>query len=289
VFGLSARVVVVAAPKGRRAPVRHAESGDGERGERGGRDRGRNGRGGREGRRDDRGRDRDRDRDRGRDRDRDRDRGDRFGARREPAELRPQARLEEPSEVEEGASAGAEAEESVATASSALSPIGDYVRGVLERMALGPFQISESSEEELTVIALSGPAAVKLTEGDGRAADAMQLLASQAASREADEPRRVVIDVEGDLARREEHLSKLAERAADRALETGRSVAIDPMSPRDRRIIHVTLRDQERIATMSVGVGRYRQVVVVPEGAPEYDEARRQAQAPNSRQGGQED
>ena len=51
-------------------------------------------------------------------------------------------------------------------------------------------------------------------------------------------------------------------------------MALDPMGPRDLRSIHVALRDAEGVATMSVGEGRYRQVLVVPEGAPEYEEAR---------------
>ena len=46
------------------------------------------------------------------------------------------------------------------------------------------------------------------------------------------------------------------------------------MSPGDRRIIHVALRERDGVVTMSRGEGRYRQVLVVPEGAAEYDEAR---------------
>jgi predicted RNA-binding protein Jag len=45
------------------------------------------------------------------------------------------------------------------------------------------------------------------------------------------------------------------------------------MNSRDRRIVHVALRDRDQVATMSIGSGRYRQVLVVPEGAAEYDEA----------------
>ena len=60
---------------------------------------------------------------------------------------------------------------------------------------------------------------------------------------------------------------------AKRAKETGRSVALDPMNGRDRRALHVAVRDIEGVVTMSVGSGRYRQVVIVPEGAPEYEEA----------------
>ena len=67
-------------------------------------------------------------------------------------------------------------------------------------------------------------------------------------------------------------MSRSALRRARR--ETGRTVALDPMGPRDRRSIHVALRDTSDVATMSVGEGSYRQVMVVPQGAPEYDEAR---------------
>jgi len=58
-----------------------------------------------------------------------------------------------------------------------------------------------------------------------------------------------------------------------RRVALARAVALDPMNGKDRRAIHVALRDEDGIATMSVGEGQYRQVVVVPEGADEYEEA----------------
>ena len=87
-----------------------------------------------------------------------------------------------------------------------------------------------------------------------------------------------MIDVEGDADAREEFLEKLAERVAKRALQTGRAVALDPMNGRDRRLIHMALRDREDVATMSEGEGRYRQVVVVPENSDEFEEAREQSE-----------
>jgi spoIIIJ-associated protein len=68
-------------------------------------------------------------------------------------------------------------------------------------------------------------------------------------------------------------LSRLADRAVKRARDTGRAVALDPMNSRDRRAIHMAVREIEGVATMSIGEGRYRQVLVVPEGAPEYEDA----------------
>jgi spoIIIJ-associated protein len=163
--------------------------------------------------------------------------------------------------------------ESVGTAQSPLSAIGEFILGALERMNLGPFTISESEEQGLVAVAVAGPAAGRLRGGESRAGEALQLLANQMMLRSDQPDRRVVVDVEGDAEQRQAFLERMAERAAARAKETGRSVALEPMNGRDRRMVHVALRDAQDIATMSIGEGRYRQVVVVPRGAPEYEEA----------------
>jgi hypothetical protein len=49
------------------------------------------------------------------------------------------------------------------------------------------------------------------------------------------------------------------------------------MNGRDRRLIHIALRDVEDIATISVGEGRYRQVMIAPEGSPEFEQASRES------------
>jgi spoIIIJ-associated protein len=170
-------------------------------------------------------------------------------------------------------------EPSVGTMMGSLGDVGRFVCGVVERMALGPFEIGESDEDGMLVIQLRGGAARSLSGSDGRAGDALQLLANQAAVRADEEAPRVVVDVEGDSDAREHRLATLAERVARRARESGRPVKLDAMNGRDRRLIHLALRDEADIATMSTGTGRYRQVVVVPEGAPEFEEARREAEA----------
>jgi len=184
---------------------------------------------------------------------------------------RVEARPERPERRDE------EAAPSKGTATTPLSAIGNFVSGLVERMGVGAFEIAESGEnEDLIVLQIHGAAALALASGDGRAVDAIQLLANQASlCAGGDEARRVVIDVEGNADQRATFLTRIAERAAQRARETGRPVALEAMSPRDRRTVHVALRDAEGIATMSVGEGRYRQVVVVPDSSPEYEEAKR--------------
>ncbi len=159
-----------------------------------------------------------------------------------------------------------------------IGEIGQFLLGTIERMGLGSFEISESREGEMIVLQVKGTAAQALSSGQGRTVDALQLLVNQVSARLSPDRQRVVIDVEGDADAREEFLAKLAERVAKRALQTGRPVALDPMNGRDRRLIHVALRDRDDVATMSEGEGRYRQVVVVPESSDEFEDARAQSE-----------
>jgi predicted RNA-binding protein Jag len=283
VHGAGGRVVVVALPEGARIPRAGGGGGGGGGGDRGGRREGRSDRGDRgdRGGRFERG-----GRGGGRDRGDRGDRGERGGrgdrgdrgdrGERAPREERSE-RFAEAEPAAEPTELGAP-EESVGTAVGGIQAIGQYILGVVERMALGPFEIRESDEADFIVFQLRGPAADRLAAGDGRTVDALQLVVNQAALRISEEHKRVVIDVEGNAAERDDLLARAAQRAAKRAQETGRAVALDPMSPKDRRGIHVALRDMRGIATMSIGSGRYRQVLVVPEGAPEFDEARRAAE-----------
>jgi spoIIIJ-associated protein len=163
-----------------------------------------------------------------------------------------------------------------------LGEIGQFLLGTIERMGLGSFEISESEDGEMVVLQVKGPAGQTLSSGQGRTVDALQLLVNQVSARIGPDRQRVVVDVEGDADAREEFLGKLAERVAKRALQTGRAVALDPMNGRDRRLIHMALRDREDVATMSEGEGRYRQVVVVPENSDEFEEARAQSERAGS-------
>jgi spoIIIJ-associated protein len=75
---------------------------------------------------------------------------------------------------------------------------------------------------------------------------------------------RVVVDVEGYRARREETLSGLAQRVATRVHQTGQPVALEAMPAGERRIIHLALADHPHVSTGSVGEGDHRKVVISP-------------------------
>ena len=74
-----------------------------------------------------------------------------------------------------------------------------------------------------------------------------------------------MIDVEGYRSRREQSLQQLADRMAKQALKTGQRQTLEPMSPADRRLIHIALRDFEGVTTESAGEEPRRKVVIIPD------------------------
>jgi YidC/Oxa1 family membrane protein insertase len=98
----------------------------------------------------------------------------------------------------------------------------------------------------------------------GQTLDAIEYLMSRIASHEAGNPVRISLDVEGYRERRQESLEQTARRAADKARGTGRPVALSPMSPRDRRVVHGALSEERGVTTRSQGEVGFRRVVGVP-------------------------
>ena len=74
----------------------------------------------------------------------------------------------------------------------------------------------------------------------------------------------MVLDVEGYRERRYASLRTLATRVAERVVSTGQSVTLEPMAANERRIIHITLADNSRVATESTGMGEQRKITVSP-------------------------
>jgi spoIIIJ-associated protein len=99
----------------------------------------------------------------------------------------------------------------------------------------------------------------------GETLAALQYITRLIASRELQRRANIVLDVEGYKSRREQKLRQLARRMADQALQMGRTVSLEPMSPYERRIIHLTLRDHPKVSTHSVGEGDHRKVTIIPQ------------------------
>ena len=96
----------------------------------------------------------------------------------------------------------------------------------------------------------------------GQTLDAIERLLNCIVNKASLVKRRVFVNTEGYRERREERLIEMAHQVAEKVRYTDREVVLAPMSARDRRIIHVTLKADEVVSTYSQGDGEMRRVVV---------------------------
>ena len=157
------------------------------------------------------------------------------------------------------------AEPFVATPEEQLSETAktarDFLQGLTEKMSV-PTHIEVSESEEQLRMQLSGENMSILIGRRGETLDALQYLTSLNVNRNREEYLRVSLDTENYRAKREEALRKLAVRMANRAKKSGRRVALEPMNPNERRILHSALQNDPEVTTHSEGEEPYRRVII---------------------------
>jgi spoIIIJ-associated protein len=157
-----------------------------------------------------------------------------------------------PEELAEDATAGAE------TLRELLSQMGIDAKVVASRAE------STSDEPQHWTLEIQGRNLGALIGRRGETLAALQYITRLIASRDLERRANIVIDVEGYKSRRETMLRRLAKRMAEQAIQRGRTVSLEPMPPHERRIIHLTLRDNPNVTTESVGEGDHRKVTIIP-------------------------
>lgn len=96
----------------------------------------------------------------------------------------------------------------------------------------------------------------------GQTLDSLQYLTNLVANKNSVDRVRVIIDVEDYRDRRIETLNRLAYRLADKVKRSGERVALEPMNPHERKIIHMALQNDRRVTTLSEGDEPFRHVVI---------------------------
>ncbi len=142
---------------------------------------------------------------------------------------------------------------------------------ILKRMGIEA-SIELREEGDRQVLDIKGVEAGLVIGKKGQTLEALQFLVGKivhrgfegdaAASRGQIKP--IVIDSGGYRARREEALVELANRLGQKARHTGRTITVNPMSPHERRIIHITLDKVPGVTTRSEGEGIFRRLLIIP-------------------------
>lgn len=184
----------------------------------------------------------------------------------EDTEITEEAVVEESSEQEEAA--GSDGDELVVT-DEMLDNIADTaiaaLQDILRYFNVGEVTIDEyEGDEGELILDISGDDMAVLIGRHGKTLDALQFIVSMITVRTIGFRYPVVVDVEGYKNRQRQKLESIAHSSANRAASQHRKVGLRPMTPYERRIIHIALRDDDRVETVSEGEGSARHVVVVP-------------------------
>ena len=158
-----------------------------------------------------------------------------------------------------------------ATASSADTPAGLAVQSVeriLDTVGADVDVTLRAEHDDAAggpVIDINGPDSGLLIGRRGNTLQSLQFIVQSIVRQQLNQDVRVALDVEQYRQRREDSLREMADRVADRVAQTGRSITLEPMTPSDRRIIHMYLDERGGIRTESVGYGESRKVQIIPE------------------------
>jgi spoIIIJ-associated protein len=133
------------------------------------------------------------------------------------------------------------------------------------RIAVDP-PVSEGAEWEKPAILvdISGPDASVFVARGGELLRALELIVVEAVGDMLDETERIVLDALGFRQARNDELAMSARVAAEKVLKTGTPYAFAPMNSRERRVVHLALRDQPELRTESEGEGPERHLIVYP-------------------------
>ncbi len=176
-------------------------------------------------------------------------------------ESRPQVRESQP------AAAATAPQEPVTPAPQAdpASPEGkaqQFLQTLTALMGVGVSVAVSRDEEGNVLVNMQGDTLGILIGRRGETLDALQYLSSLLVNKGSEQYIRVTLDTENYRAKREEALTRLANRMANRAVKTGRKVVLEPMNPYERRILHSALQLNEAVTTHSEGEEPNRHVVI---------------------------
>ena len=129
----------------------------------------------------------------------------------------------------------------------------EAIQDILKYFNVGEVTIEEyEGDEGELILDITGDDLAVLIGRHGRTLDSLQFLISSITSRIVGHRYPIVVDED------------IALNAADKAVDQDRSIKLRPMTPYERRIVHIALRGDDRVETVSEGEGRARRVVVSP-------------------------
>ena len=137
-----------------------------------------------------------------------------------------------------------------------------FLAKILPYISSKPVEIKSEQTEDGVRINIEGEDINAIIGRRGETLDALQYLTGIVSAKSGEKHQRVYIDTGSYRARREETLERLAKKYAERVRKTGRSLTLEPMSPNERRIVHMVIQEIDGLESYSKGEGSARRVVI---------------------------
>lgn len=148
-----------------------------------------------------------------------------------------------------------------------------YLTDVLHALKLENFEINAIRKDNNVVLDITGEKLGVVIGRRGETLDSLQYLTILASNRTEESYCRISVDCNGYRDKRKETLESLAKRTSAKVIKQGRKIALEPMNPYERRIIHSCVAEIEGVSSHSTGVEPYRKVVIYAD-KPKYDNRR---------------
>lgn len=174
-----------------------------------------------------------------------------------------------PALADEAAAAPAADETDEATpVADPLALAQELTQGVVDRMGFAASATArldpprDEHDHETIVIDIVGEDVDILLDHHLEGLNALQTVIQSMWSHQTKDSARISLDANGYKAKREQRIQQMAVRMAAQVVETGRPVTLEPMSAAERRLVHIALRDNEKVYTESMGEGSSRRVQI---------------------------
>ena len=143
-----------------------------------------------------------------------------------------------------------------------IEAVEDFLKNTMKAMDMEVELKTEIDQDGALCVDMSGEHMGILIGKRGQTLDSLQYLANRVANKHQEGYVRVKLDTENYRARREETLRHLAKNIAHKVKRNRRPVALEPMNPYERRIIHSALQSDPYVMTHSEGEEPFRKVVI---------------------------
>lgn len=140
----------------------------------------------------------------------------------------------------------------------------EVLENILSLIPMEGTTVNAEQEDGVITLNIKGDESGILIGRKGRTLDALQFIVNKIVNKSLERRAQVVVDSENYRQRRRDSLIQMALRMGNRAKKIMKPVATNILNPHDRRIVHLALRDDEKLDTKSRGEGIFKKVLIVP-------------------------